>query len=155
MSEEKRYKCGDVREDGLMFWAYRPERKNKEYWVTPARFNSLRNNANKNWNLRSRTNEGKRREFDKQVLSRYGITLPQYMTILVRQDCVCAICGKPERSKLNGKTKRLSVDHCHKTGKVRGLLCTRCNTAIGLLDDDPQRVKAVIDYLQASPAGLG
>jgi hypothetical protein len=148
--EHKRYKSGDVREDGLIFWAYRPERKNKEYWVSPERFNSLRNNSNKNWNLRRNTPTGRIRDFSKQIYARYGITHKWYEELFQQQGCVCAICKQPEQAKLNGKVKRLAVDHCHDTGKVRGLLCCKCNTAIGLLDHDVQKIDAAQAYIHKS-----
>lgn len=62
---------------------------------------------------------------------RYGITIEQYDAMLAAQNGVCAICLNPPR----GKMKRLSVDHCHATGRVRGLLCITCNRAIGYFDN--------------------
>lgn len=56
----------------------------------------------------------------------------------------CQVCGV-EESKLN---KRLAVDHCHTTGKVRGLLCSKCNTALGQLDDDLNKISALYSYLK-------
>jgi hypothetical protein len=58
----------------------------------------------------------------------YGITIDQYNQMLKDQNNVCAICSKTQISN-----RRLSVDHCHETGNVRGLLCTKCNNAIGQL----------------------
>jgi len=59
-------------------------------------------------------------------------TIEIYEFLMVQQDSKCAICGIDSK-----KLKRsLSPDHCHNTGKLRGLLCGRCNLAIGLLDDD-------------------
>ena len=59
----------------------------------------------------------------------------------------CAICREKETRKRRGRIARLSVDHDHSTGDIRGLLCTRCNTAIGLLEDDITLLKNAIDYL--------
>lgn len=80
----------------------------------------------------------------------YGITLEAYTLILKEQNGVCAICKKPETTKHNNsdKTRALAVDHDHKTGKVRGLLCGRCNQAIGLLDDNEERMALAILYIQ-------
>jgi len=58
---------------------------------------------------------------------KYGLTADAYLDLLDRQHHKCAICGKPQTSI----KRRLAVDHDHKTGKVRGLLCFRCNTALG------------------------
>lgn len=73
---------------------------------------------------------------------RYGITLEEYNTLLEFQKGVCAICGKPEMMH-----KQLVVDHDHKTGKVRGLLCTNCNKALGNAFDDVGVLRNMITYL--------
>lgn len=62
----------------------------------------------------------------------------------------CAACGRPETSLGNhGKVKRLAVDHNHETGEVRGLLCLSCNVALGLVDDDVNRLLALAEYLRS------
>lgn len=73
----------------------------------------------------------------------FGITIEEYNALLEKQNGVCAICQSKH------KTMRLSVDHCHKTGKVRGLLCGRCNTGIGMLLDSPELVTAAKKYLES------
>lgn len=80
---------------------------------------------------------------------RYGITFAQYEEMRERQGSVCAICRQP-----CGTGKNLSVDHCHTTGKVRGLLCDRCNRGLGSFDDDMGRMRAAVDYL-ARMASMG
>lgn len=80
----------------------------------------------------------------------YGISLEVYQKLLVQQLGLCAICSIPsgsERSNNNGY-KSLSVDHDHKTGHVRGLLCSRCNKALGDLMDDPVLLRRAADYLE-------
>ena len=71
----------------------------------------------------------------------YNITLEQYDVMFEIQNGVCVICGPPELMR------RLSVDHCHETGKIRGLLCQRCNRAIGLMEDNVQNLHNAIKYL--------
>jgi len=67
----------------------------------------------------------------------YGITVEQYDMMLLNQNGVCAICGRPELNR------RLCIDHNHTTGEVRGLLCTSCNVFVGYLEkDDGLRQKA-------------
>jgi len=78
--------------------------------------------------------------------STFGITLDEYNAILNNQNGVCAICSKTP--KQNGK--RLAVDHCHSSLKVRGLLCSTCNQAIGLLKDSPNLLNNAITYLQTT-----
>lgn len=79
----------------------------------------------------------------------YGISIEQYDSMLVAQNEVCAICENPEHVvDKNGNRRKLAVDHCHTTGRVRGLLCTNCNKAIGHLKDDVRVLKKAIEYLQ-------
>lgn len=75
----------------------------------------------------------------------YGISLEDYDSMLTEQGGVCAICGKQET---HAQHKYLSVDHCHETGKVRGLLCHGCNATIGYAKDDPARLERAIVYLK-------
>lgn len=77
----------------------------------------------------------------------HGITADQYDQMLADQGFQCAICGEPHKDE---KFKRLHVDHCHETGKIRGLLCTLCNTALGKMKDDPDRLRKAADYIEAS-----
>ncbi len=84
----------------------------------------------------------------KDLQSRYGITLDQYIAILVSQNNVCAICRQPETMTLRGRLKRLAVDHCHTTDRVRGLLCHKCNLAVGQMDDSAVRLRAAAAYLE-------
>lgn len=81
---------------------------------------------------------------DKEYKKKYGITLEQYNELLESQNNGCAICAKPCATGMN-----LAVDHDHTTGKVRALLCKNCNTAIGLLGEDTDRMAKAIEYLQS------
>jgi len=83
-----------------------------------------------------------RRRVGYHLQRRYGITQAEYDTMLKAQGGVCAICGKPPR-----KGRRLCVDHAHDNGRVRGLLCDRCNRAIGALSDDQSLLQRVLKYL--------
>jgi Recombination endonuclease VII len=78
----------------------------------------------------------------------YGIDVETYERLYNKQNGLCAICKKSEVARLRGVVKRLSVDHCHKTGKVRGLLCTACNSVLGHAFDDPEVLRSAIAYLQ-------
>lgn len=80
-----------------------------------------------------------------RLKSEFGINIDIYNEMLKAQNGQCAICG----SKFADKAGRmLHVDHCHKTGKVRGLLCTNCNTGLGKFKDDPSLMLKAIAYLQ-------
>jgi hypothetical protein len=85
-----------------------------------------------------------------QLKSKYGITPADYERLLEQQGGCCAICGSHDSY---GKTNRLAVDHDHETGEVRALLCNKCNPAIGLMDDDPERLEAAASYLRAFKRG--
>lgn len=78
----------------------------------------------------------------------YGVPYSTYKELLVRQNNLCAICHKPEKSVRLGKVRPLFLDHCHETKRIRGLLCHRCNIAIGQLDDNVSYLKNAIKYLQ-------
>jgi hypothetical protein len=80
----------------------------------------------------------------------YGITDEDYQRFFDEQNGVCAICGQPETAtmKRTGKLRKLSVGHCHKTGKIRALLCTGCNQAYGCLREDPVRIRALLAYAE-------
>lgn len=80
--------------------------------------------------------------------ARFGITPEEYERLLADQGGVCAICANPERTERDGKPMRLSVDHCHTTGKVRGLLCHGCNRSIGLFGEDVDLMEKAAQYLE-------
>lgn len=83
-------------------------------------------------------------------LSLYGITSIDYKELLEKQKGLCLICGKPERTRKNNcdSLRNLAVDHCHTTGRVRGLLCRACNTLIGLAEEDTNTLRSAVDYLE-------
>lgn len=84
-----------------------------------------------------------------KLKSNYGLSLEGYEDMLVKQGGVCAICLQAETTKSNtGGNKNLSVDHCHTTGKIRGLLCHHCNTGIGKFMDSIERLESAIKYLK-------
>lgn len=87
-------------------------------------------------------------EKERYLLSRFEISMQDYNNMLFAQGGVCAICKHPETHKRNGKVKALAVDHCHKTGVIRGLLCCDCNTGIGKLKDDVNVLSNAIEYLR-------
>lgn len=112
--------------------------KNRKYWNTPEgrqrriEYERRRSKSPKRveWSLR------------RDLKRNYGISLEQYTQMLTAQDGKCAICGG-----INANGKRLFVDHNHKTGKVRALLCHKCNFAIGLVDENVARLLGIISYI--------
>ncbi len=80
----------------------------------------------------------------------YNLHPNQYNEMLKAQNYVCAICEEAETSLFHNKTdkvKMLAVDHCHKTNKIRALLCYRCNTFIGRVEESTELLGKMIDYL--------
>ena len=77
---------------------------------------------------------------------RHGITIEDYNQLLLKQNGKCAICGSITPNRKN--RQNFCVDHDHKTGKIRGLLCEKCNRGIGMLQDDPVILQQAIDYLK-------
>jgi len=81
-------------------------------------------------------------------LKKYGLTAEQYTVLNTDQNGACAICGLPETARCNnGNIGPLSIDHCHSTGKVRGLLCSSCNTGLGRFKDDLDLLASAASYL--------
>lgn len=112
-----------------------------------------------------RTKEGKsaqQREYratiserlrDERLKHRFGINLEAYNRLCASQGGVCAICGKPETAKRNGKPRLLAVDHCHFSNRVRGLLCGNCNPMIGYAKDSVEVLSKAIEYLRSHQGG--
>lgn len=77
------------------------------------------------------------------INKKFGLTEAQYELMIVAQDGHCAICAELDRPE-----KRLAVDHDHVTGRIRALLCDRCNRGIGFLDENPERLCAAANYIE-------
>lgn len=92
------------------------------------------------------------RAHSNDMKKRYGITLAEYEEMLAAQGGGCAICGGQETAahKTTQLKRRLAVDHCHVTKKVRGILCTSCNTVLGNAKDDIDILLKAVEYLQRS-----
>lgn len=84
------------------------------------------------------------------LVRHFGMTVEDYERMLASQSGVCAICGREETRKRGDQPLSLSVDHCHTTGKIRGLLCSYCNHGIGNFQDDTDRMMRAIKYLEGS-----
>lgn len=87
-------------------------------------------------------------ERSRWLRNRFDLSLEAYNQMLEAQGGVCAICNQPETHKRNGKLKALAVDHHHASGRIRGLLCSDCNTGIGKLKDDHKVLLAAAKYLK-------
>jgi len=146
----RKFKSGDIRKDGFIFGGY-STRKHKdgtkkitEKWYSPQSYvklikarrdatNRLRRGDPKKYNAQARewkkTNAERYRNY--RLMKGFGISSVEYDKKLRKQKHGCAICCKPCTSG-----KNLAVDHCHKSGVIRGLLCSKCNLGLGLFKDD-------------------
>ena len=135
-------------------WVRANPEKRREYKKTDyARHGDAVRARNKRWYERNRESVAFRTSRnakqnapavrDARFRREYGISLAEVEAMREAQGGVCAICRSPQRA---GK-KGLCVDHCHTTGRVRGLLCHKCNRGIGLFGDAPANFRAAITYL--------
>lgn len=182
-----RYKRGDVRDDGNVFWGYNKNYKTGQVWITKPQFDQWKKNcknsntryeknnaekmreSRKEWTKKNRIRVNKkkqewRKKFRKrenelarinyhknksttrnrQLKDKFGISLYEYDELLKKQNNKCAICESISCKSGN----RFAVDHDHKTGIVRGLLCLACNTSLGQFNDSQELLYKAISYLQ-------
>ena len=107
--------------------------------------NTYRKNNKEKANLSTNAwlKENKEWHFKQKQCSKFGISVEQYNEILLRQDFKCAICSKHR----NEFKISFAIDHCHLTGKIRGLLCKNCNLLLGHAKDNPEILHKSIKYL--------
>ena len=80
------------------------------------------------------------RDRRRKVKRLYGLTVEEYDAIIARE---CAVCGAGPAER------KIGLDHCHASGKVRDALCAQCNVALGMADDSPERLEALAAYLRS------
>ena len=162
-------KHGDISDLGMVFWGYdsgriarwldpikymfRKEqalkRSKRSYWKNPEESRSkLRtwHNANKDKKAISFKNwasKNKQKLRGNRLQKTYGVSNEWYANKAKEQGYKCAICNTFQDEK-----RLLCVDHCHTTGKVRGLLCTKCNAGLGQFMDNQDNLKSAISYLE-------
>lgn len=107
----------------------KPDRREKSVSEERARINAL----NKEWRLRNPD-----KNEDMRLRRLYGITLESFRELGAAQGHVCLLC-KEER--------KLCVDHCHETGRIRGLLCRQCNSGLGYFQDSPELLQTAATWL--------
>lgn len=86
--------------------------------------------------------------FWRDIERKFGLLKAEYVQLLENQEGVCAICRQPETATRGGQVKMLAVDHDHRSGEVRGLLCQRCNIGLGQFQDDPELLEAAFSYMR-------
>lgn len=127
--------------------------KDNFYWRTSrvsAEYRNDRAAYMREWQRKARAADpdyGKNSDLKKN----YGVSLAWFNAQLEKQNGVCMICEEPETVIIHGRRIGLSVDHCHDTQEVRGLLCAACNRAIGGLKHDKRLLQKAIEYLEKPP----
>ena len=120
-------------------WSVSNTHKTKEYYKEYYRVNSAKKKAsNKEW---ARANPNKTRGY--HLRRQYGITSDAVENIRIDQSNCCKIC----RETFSVKPKSMHIDHDHKTGKIRGLLCSSCNRGLGFFRDSADRLRTAAEYL--------
>jgi len=109
-------------------------KKNSEFYDNPSKKDKLHNECILCLNIRSKKS---------QLKNRYNLTMEQKDNLILQQNNCCAICGEKFVS-----SKHTHVDHCHKTNKVRQILCTNCNRGLGCFNDDREILKKADGYLE-------
>jgi len=94
----------------------------------------------------------KHQRYIHQIKYVYGVTEKELSGMLDAQKGACAVCN--DSLYHADEERRPRIDHCHSTGKIRGLLCHKCNTGIGLLNDDIRILKSAVKYLTGGHCGL-
>lgn len=98
-------------------------------------------------NSRARDNYNSDRDRNRVYLRRYGITLEAVTAMAVDQNYECSICDKKCAFLAGNRSNAFVVDHCHTTGRIRGLICATCNRGLGLFYDDPELLMRAAKYL--------
>lgn len=137
-------RCPSCRAAKIRERQYRWREANPEKWKV---------HRDREWAKRAADPEFLRKKREREAERLYGVSSEELARLLAAQGGVCAICGKPPRGKPNGRartvqTPALHVDHCHTSGRVRGLLCGNCNTMIGLAGEDSKVLLAAVEYLE-------
>ena len=131
-----KFKCAECKEEFPL---------TKEYFnVQNRKKRGFDNNCRWCRKKKTRANYSPSKQREYEVKRLYGITKSIYESMLVEQGYKCKICNRSEKEV----GKALRVDHCHKTGKVRGLLCSKCNTLLGMAGDSVEVLKEAINYLK-------
>lgn len=123
------------------------EKLKKEFYKDNRSKGGLQSMCKECFKLWQQSSTGKLSARKAHLQQQYSITLNDYDNMLSEQNNCCAICNTPVKECDTGSGNHLAVDHCHTTGKIRGLLCASCNIMLGKAKDNIKILKAAIDYL--------
>ena len=98
---------------------------------------------------KTKIQEDRRKTYKKVKLRyQYNLSVEQYDELLKKQNFTCRICNKKDNTKITSTNFPLVIDHCHKTNKIRGLLCSQCNILLGMAKDETSILESAIKYLE-------
>jgi hypothetical protein len=145
--KERAY-CKVCHSKEVAHWAHKNRERRREYarnWAAKNQ-DKIRAYPKRGWHDLSQATRDKKSAYAKKrhLERKYGITQKQWQQMFDRQGGVCALCRIPGRVGRHGK---LAVDHCHNTGRVRGLLCAACNVSLGNLGDDVAGLMRALAYV--------
>jgi len=124
--------------DGLNYWCRKCQKiNNKQYYID--------NKEKIIKHVKKRYKENPEKQRNRNYKRRFNITIDDYNKMFKKQNGKCDICGSNDSGSI--KTEHFFIDHNHITGKIRGLLCYSCNSAVGLLKDDIEISKNLTKYL--------
>jgi hypothetical protein len=141
--------CGTVK-DSSAFWANARRADGlqsvcKRCHYTKYNTKKDRDKAKQAGRKYQKSEHGRNKAYEYAIKRKYGLSADKYAAMLNAQDHACAVCGR------HGETyRKLCVDHDHETGVVRGLLCDRCNKALGLVKDEVILLTKLAEYLNRS-----
>ena len=93
-------------------------------------------------------NGGSERAKVRHIERKYGLSKEEFEALLHKQECKCAICRNPLKVNSGNGGDGPCIDHCHDTGKVRGILCNNCNRGLGMFKDNTEYLTSAISYLR-------
>jgi len=138
---------GKRTDSGAAFYALNKEREQARSRVYRKKYATTIRETTRRW---QKANPDKMKAYlrKSRLKTTYGLTVEQYDAMLVAQNGCCAICSTtvPNARKTH---VNFAVDHCHKTGKIRGLLCADCNTSLGKFKEDPNLLRKAASYVEA------
>ena len=115
--------------------------KNKNHILKVSRIWAKKNRKKRAIQAKLRYQKNPQKELDRVRYKKYGITGDEFRNLIKKQGMKCPICNRSIK-------KNLSVDHDHKTGKIRGIICNDCNLAIGNAESSIERLKSMVNYLE-------
>jgi hypothetical protein len=155
--DDQKKKCTDCRKDKPLrdFGKSSQYRDGHKYWCKEciSRRNKTESSRERHRQYR-KTERGRESRRWIELKATYGLSRADYDHLLERQGGGCAVCGSTDPTRGGNSTKYFTVDHCHVTNKIRGLLCGLCNTGLGSFRDNPDVMESAAHYIRTADTGL-